>query len=153
MAFNLFASTPAQQRTGIAVLRVVTGLVFAMHGYQKVFVYGLAGTAGAFAKMGVFMPEVMGPFIALLELLGGLALIIGLLTRLAALGLAFDMMGAILLVHLANGFFLPSGYEFALTLLAACFALVLAGPGAFSADDTIASRQPGPLGTRPVNGR
>ncbi|MDB4886751.1 MAG: DoxX family protein [Gemmatimonadetes bacterium] len=148
MAFDLFASGSRQQRLGIAVLRVVTGIVFVMHGYQKVFVYGFAGTAGAFTKMGIFMPSVMGPFIALLELFGGLALIIGLLTRLAALGLAFDMLGAILMVHLAGGFYLPSGYEFALTLLAACVALVLAGPGSPSADDAIASRRPGPLGTR-----
>lgn len=148
MAFNLFASTPSQTRAGLAVLRIVTGLAFAMHGYQKVFQYGFAGTAGAFGKMGIPMSGVMGPFVALLELLGGLALVIGLLTRLAALGLAFNMLGAILLVHLASGFFLPTGYEYALVLLAACLALVLGGPGAFSVDDAIASRRGGPRGTR-----
>ena len=148
MALSLFSSTSSHQRGGIAVLRVATGLVFLMHGYQKVFVYGFAGTAGAFTRMGIFMPGLTGPFIALLELLGGLALVVGLLTRLAALGLAFEMLGAILLVHLAGGFFLPTGFEFALTLLAACIALVLSGPGAFSIDDRIASRRPGPLGAR-----
>lgn len=148
MALTLFSSPPAHTRVGMAVLRIVTGLVFAMHGYQKVFQYGFAGTAAAFGKMGIFLPGVMGPFIALLELLGGLALIVGLLTRLAALGLAFNMLGAILMVHLAGGFFLPSGYEYTLTLLAACVALVLGGPGAFAIDDAIAGRRPGPMGTR-----
>ena len=148
MTSSLFAATPSHQRLGIAVLRIVTGLVFLMHGYQKVFVFGIAGTTGAFTKMGVFMPGVMAPFIAVLELVGGLALIIGLLTRLAALGLALDMLGAILLVHLAGGFYLPMGYEFALTLFAACVALLFGGPGAYSVDDGIASRRPGPLGTR-----
>ncbi len=152
-ASTLLSSTPSQQRLGIALLRIVTGIVFSMHGYQKVFIYGLAGTAGAFGKMGIFMPGTMGPFIALLELLGGLALIIGLLTRLAALGLAFNMLGAIAMVHFAGGFFLPSGFEYALTLLGACVALVLGGPGSLSVDDAIASRRPGPLGTRGGMGR
>jgi putative oxidoreductase len=140
MTSPLFNPTPRQQQLGLTVLRVVVGLVFVMHGSQKLFVYGLAGTSGAFAKMGVFLPGVMGPLVALLEFFGGIALILGLLTRLAALGLAFDMLGAILLVHLANGFFLPMGYEFALTLFAASAALALAGPGTLAVDDVIARR-------------
>jgi putative oxidoreductase len=111
-----------------------------MHGWQKVFQFGFPGVTGAFAKMGVPVPGVMGPFIALLELLGGAALIIGLLTRLAALGLMFDMLGAIVLVHLAGGYFLPAGYEYALLLFASCLALVLGGPGSLSADAALASR-------------
>ncbi len=138
---SLLAATPSQQQLGIAILRIVTGAVFAMHGGQKLFVYGFAGVTGAFTKMGIPMPGLMGPFIAVLEFFGGLALVIGLLTRLAALGLVFDMLGAILLVHLAGGFFLPAGYEFALTLFAASLGLVLAGPGALSLDAAIASRR------------
>jgi putative oxidoreductase len=138
---SLFSATLAQQQLGIAIIRIVTGIVFAAHGGQKLFVYGFAGVTGAFAKMGVPMPGLMGPFIALLEFFGGIALIIGLLTRLAALGLAFDMLGAILLVHLAGGFFLPAGYEFALTLFAASLALAVGGPGSLSVDAALARRR------------
>jgi putative oxidoreductase len=140
MAIRSLVATPSQQQFGIAVIRIVTGIVFTVHGAQKLFVYGFAGVTGAFAKMGVPIPGLMGPFIALLEFFAGMALIIGLLTRLAALGLMCNMLGAIVLVHLAGGFFLPAGYEFALTLFGACLAIVLAGPGALSADRAIASR-------------
>ena len=140
---SLLTATLAQQQLGLAIIRIVTGIVFAAHGGQKLFVYGFAGVTGAFTQMGVPMPGVVGPFIALLEFFGGLALIVGLLSRLAALGLAFDMVGAILLVHLKGGFFLPAGYEFALTLLAASLAVAIGGPGALSADAAIAGRRGG----------
>lgn len=138
---SLATASPSQQQLGIAALRIVTGLVFAAHGWQKLFVYGFPGVTGAFTKMGVPMPGIVGPFVALLEFFGGLALIVGLLTRLAALGLAADMLGAILLVHLAGGFFLPAGFEYALTLFAASLALVLGGPGSLSLDRVLASRR------------
>jgi putative oxidoreductase len=146
--------TIAARRTdaALAILRTIVGAIFIAHGAQKLFVFGLAGVSGAFAQMGVPAPSVMGPFIALLEFFGGIALVLGLLTRLASLGLVFNMLGAILLVHLKNGFFNPTGFEFPLALLAASAALVLSGAGEFSLDALIGRRraQPAQLETAKV---
>jgi putative oxidoreductase len=126
---------------GLLILRLVAGLIFAMHGGQKLFVFGLGGVTGAFAQMGAPLPAVTGPLVAFVETFGGLALVVGLLTRLAGLGLAIDMLGAILIVHLKNGFFLPTGIEFVLLLMAAALTLAAAGAGRYSLDALIAARR------------
>jgi putative oxidoreductase len=117
------------QKWGLTVVRVVTGLVFVMHGGQKVFWLGLHQTTAGFAKMGIPMPGIAGPLVALVELLGGVCLILGIFTRPAAILLALDMVGAIAFVHGRNGFFLPRGFEFALVLLAINLMLAAGGGG------------------------
>ncbi len=119
---------------GIAILRVIVGIVFLMHGSQKLFTFGFHGVAGMFGHMGIPLPAVAAVVVTLVEFLGGLALIAGLATRVAAALLAIDMAGAILFVHAKNGFFSPMGYEFPLTLLASCVCLMLAGGGACSVE-------------------
>jgi putative oxidoreductase len=130
------AAVPAEVRLNVAlaVLRGIVGTVFLAHGAQKLFVFGVAGVTGAFEGMGVPLAGIAGPGVALLELVGGLALIGGILTRAFAAGLAAIMLGALVLVHLPAGFFLPAGVEFVLTLFGASVALALTGPGNLSLD-------------------
>lgn len=135
------SATPASRlHLALLILRVVVGIVFAVHGGQKLFVYGFGGVIGAFTKMGIPLPMVAGPLVTLVEFLAGLALIAGLFTRVAAILIACDMLGAILFVHLKNGFFLPAGFEYAITMLAAAVVLALVGPGAYSVDASMGGR-------------
>ena len=125
---------PPRMALGLTILRVIIGIVFIAHGAQKLFVFGIHGVVGGFSQMGVPLPSITAPLVAIVEFVGGIALVLGLFTRIAALLLAIDMLGAIVLVHFKGGFFLPAGYEFALTLLAANIALAVSGPGDYAVD-------------------
>jgi putative oxidoreductase len=119
----------------------VVGLVFVLHGGQKLLAMGLAGTAGFLGQLGVPLPAVAAAALIAVELVGGLLVLLGWRTRWAAALLALDMLGAMALVHVRGGFFLPDGVEFVLTLFAACAALALLGPGPASLD-ALAERPP-----------
>ena len=136
-------TSPRQLDLGLTILRVITGLVFAVHGGQKLFVFGFEGVSGAFAGMGIPLAGIVGPAVALLEFFGGLALVVGLLTRLAGLGLAANMLGALFMVHLSAGFFLPNGYEFVLALFGMAATLAVTGAGRWSVDALLAARRTG----------
>jgi putative oxidoreductase len=116
----------------------VVGIVFMMHGQQKLFEMGVGGVGGFFASRGVPAPQLAAVVVSLLETIGGVALILGVLTRLFGLLLTADMLVALLLVHQPNGFFAGNGgVELVLLLGAAVLALALTGPGALAVDNRL----------------
>jgi putative oxidoreductase len=116
-------------------IRIVVGLVFMMHGGQKLFVFGFAGTADIMGKLGLPLPFLCAVIVTTVELIGGLAIVLGVFARLAGALLAFEMVVAIAVARWHGGFFAPYGYEFELTLLAACLTFALGGPGGVSLEE------------------
>lgn len=133
------------------VLRVLLGIVFFPHGAQKVFGWfggaGFSGTMTAFTeKMGI--PVILAFLAIMAESLGAVALITGLLTRIAAFGIFSNMIVAIFLVHLPNGFFMNwfgkqqgEGFEYHLLAIAITIALMIKGGGRWSVDGLIAKKE------------
>lgn len=128
--------------TALAILRIVVGVVFIAHGAQKLFVWGHPGVVGAFTKMGIPVPALTGWVVAIVEFFGGVALVLGAAASIAAALIAVDMLGAMVFVHLKNGFFLPMGAEFAFTLFGAAVTIMIAGPGAWSVDGALRRHRP-----------
>lgn len=130
--------------SGLA-LRIPVGIILAAHGAQKLFGsfggYGLEGTGQWMASIGLAPGYLMALLAGSAEFFGGLALLLGLLTRPAAVVSAFTMIVAILSVHIGNGLFMSNnGYEFGLALLAITTALAIQGGGAFSLDRVLSQR-------------
>ena len=130
-------------RWALVPLRIAVGLVFLMHGGQKLFVFGLAGTADIMGKLGIPMPTLAAAIVIAAELLGGLAIILGLYGRWAGAALAIEMLVAIPVARLSGGFFAPYGFEFEFALLGACLTFAAFGTGGVSLDRLIAvARRP-----------
>ena len=126
---------------GFVVLRVAVGIVFAQHGWQKLTMMGIPGVGGFFGSLGIPAPELAAIAVTVLELAGGIALILGIGTRIVGALLAVNMFVALLLVHLANGFFIEGGgIELVLTLFAASLFFALTGPGSLSLDARLLRR-------------
>jgi putative oxidoreductase len=129
------------------VIRLALGVIFFAHGAQKVFGWfggrGLSATIAGFRQMNI--PPAATVLAAFVECFGGLAVLVGFLTRPAALGLIGVMLVAIAKVHVAHGFFLNwsmtpgkgHGYEFNLALLAMALAILIGGGGVLSIDRLI----------------
>ena len=128
---------------GMLPLRIVVGLVFLMHGAQKLFVFGLGGTADIMGKLGLPLPVLCAIVVIAVEVFGGFAILLGVFTRVAGALLAFEMLIAILVARLSGGFFAPYGYEFELTLLGASLTFALNGPGRMSLEEKL-SHSPTP---------
>jgi putative oxidoreductase len=129
---------------GLLLLRVVTGAAFVFHGWYKI-----QSPGGPFGWMGseAPVPGVLQGLAVLSEFGGGLALILGLLTPVASLGIACTMFVALAMVHIPNGDPFVAGkpgpsFELAAGYLANVILFLLAGPGILSVDGLIFGKQP-----------
>ncbi|MGW5682746.1 DoxX family protein [Nonomuraea sp. NPDC003754] len=119
----------------LLLARLAIGVTFLLHGWAKFTSIGISGVSAMFEQAGVPLPALAAPAVALLEVAGGVALIAGAALPVVGALLALDMVGAIVFVHLPNGFFADKGgIELPLVLGAACLALAFTGGGALAAD-------------------
>jgi len=125
------------ERWGLLILRSVVGITFLMHGGQKFFFVGFSAVTPEMVRAGIPFPELAAVVVTFVELIGGVALLMGLATRYAALLIAIEMGVAIWRVHWSAGFFAPQGVELPLALGGAALALVFTGAGDFSMDDIL----------------
>ena len=131
----------------LMVVRIILGVVIFAHGAQKMLGwfggYGFSGTMGFFTKS-LSIPAPLAFLAICAEFFGGLGLIVGLLSRIAALGIGVNMLVAIAAVHRQYGLFANwsgtqkgEGYEFHLLVLAIVFAIIVRGAGALSLDRVV----------------
>lgn len=125
---------------GLLPIRIMAGVVFIAHGIPKF--YDVSGGYNFFQSINL-PPELVVP-IALLEVIGGLAILFGILTRIASAIFIIEMIGAILTVKLSDGF--VGGYEFELLLISICTTLVILGPGRLSIENYVLQREIFPKG-------
>ncbi|MFI7634794.1 DoxX family protein [Nonomuraea sp. NPDC049400] len=126
----------------LLLARIAIGVIFLVHGYQKFATMGIAGTAKFFESAGIPLASVAAPAVAVLEVVGGLALILGAALPIVGTLLAIDMVGAIVFVHGASGFSAgEGGYEFVLALAAASLAIGFTGGGALALDGVLSRRR------------
>src|SRR5260221_13841052 len=148
---KLFA---AEDSATTALLRLVLGIVFFAHGAQKMLGWfggpGFSGTMGMFTGY-MHIPAPLAFLAIAAEFFGGLGLILGFLTRIAAFGITVNMLVAIATVHHSYGFFMNwtrsqkgEGFEYHLLVLAITAYLIIRGAGAFSVDRAIAAESPAP---------
>ena len=135
--------------TASLVLRVLLGVVFFPHGAQKLLGWygghGFSGTVGFFTgQLGI--PWILAVLVVITEFFGALALISGLLTRLAAAGIASIMVVATFMLHWQHGFFMNwmgnlkgEGFEYHILALAICVSLIIKGGGRWSLDGLLAA--------------
>jgi len=133
------------------ILRVLLGIVFFPHGAQKLLGWfggnGFEATMGAFTqKMGI--PALFAFLAVMAESLGSLGLITGFLTRVSALGIGTNMVVAVVMIHIHNGFFMNwfgnktgEGFEYHLLAIAIALALIIKGGGRWSVDRLISKKQ------------
>jgi putative oxidoreductase len=133
---------PSVRDAALLVARLLLGVVLVVHGWQKVVTYGLAGTAEAFAGMGVPLAPVSAAYAGIVELVGGALILLGAATAVAGVLVVLDMVGAALLVHVGNGVIVTEGgWELVGVIGALALVLAAVGAGRYSVDHALASRR------------
>jgi putative oxidoreductase len=133
---------PSVRDGALLVARLVLGVVLIAHGWQKVFTWGMGGTAQAFTGMGVPAAPVSAAYAAIVELVGGALLLVGAATAVVSVLVVLDMLGAALLVHVGNGVMVSDGgWELVGVIGAAALVLAAVGAGRYSVDHVLAGRR------------
>jgi putative oxidoreductase len=131
-------------RYGLAILRIVLGIAMAVHGWSKLS-GGVDNVGGFFGTLGIPLPGLMAWVVTIVELVGGILLVVGFLTQIAGILIALDMLGVILFAYLLKGApFIENGaitWEKEAVFGAAALCIALAGPGAWSVDDVVAENR------------
>jgi len=125
----------------LTLARVALGVIFVAHGWQKFHTWGMSGTSASFDQMGVPAPTLSAWYAAVVELVGGALLIVGLAVPVVGLLLFLDMLGAMVTVHLGSGLFVDAGgYELVLILGVTSLLLAVLGAGRYSLDQTVSPK-------------
>jgi putative oxidoreductase len=124
---------PTYPDVALLAIRVILFISFLLHGLMK-YNMGLSNVGESFAKMGIPLGTLAGPGVTLLEIVGSVALLLGIGTRVVAALLVCDMLGAITFVHAKNGYMGEGGMELVALLGTMALALALAGAGRYSLD-------------------
>lgn len=129
---------PAVRDAALLLLRLVLGIVFVAHGWDKLLITGLTETTGQFSAWGVPQPKLSAYLVMAGELLGGALLVVGLLTTFVAGALALLMAAAVWFVHLGSGLFAADGgVELPAVLIVALLMIVVFGAGRASLDGVL----------------
>lgn len=132
------SASPALKDVALLVSRVALGVILLAHGLQKLNEFTLAGTTAAFGDMGVPAAGISAVIVIAAEIIGGAALILGVLTPVVALVNVLTLTGALVIVHAQNGVFVQAnGFELVLALAAGLLVVAALGAGRFSVDALI----------------
>jgi len=136
--------SPVVADAGLLALRLAVATVFIAHGVGDVFDAGVSTNIENYREAGIPLPELSAPFTAYIQLVGGIALALGALTRPLAVGFIVAMAGALIYVHPGEPLAIQqdgSGFGFAFMMGAASLVVLLLGPGRFSVDRLLVDRR------------
>jgi putative oxidoreductase len=142
---NAIAGTqsPIATDVGLLILRLAVAAVFIAHGWGDVFEAGVSNNVENYRDAGIPLPTLSAPFAAYVQLIGGVLLVFGALTRPLSAGFIIVMTGALTFVHAGESLVMGqdgSGAGYAFIMCAASIMLLLAGPGRLSLDRLLADR-------------